>query len=140
MRGEECSGRPAGRLPPGRGFAAGFPPGSNKRYALADAASCALSVFFFQAPCLEFQRRMQQETSRSKCHTLFGVQAIPCDNRIRDLLDGVDLDRFADLFPLCLGAVREQGARPQRRATSLAAGLSRRRAVLLPAPVPAGPR
>ena len=52
--------------------------GSNKRYALSDAASCALSVFFFQAPSfLEFQRRMQQETSRSNCHTLFGVEAIP---------------------------------------------------------------
>ena len=85
--------------------------GRNKRYALADAASCALSVFFFQAPSfLEFQRRMQRENSRSNCHTLFGVQAIPCDNRIRDLLDGVDPDRFAELFPLCLNAVGEQGA------------------------------
>lgn len=85
--------------------------GSNTRYDLSDAAACALSVFFFQAPSfLEFQRRMQQQSSRSNCHTLFGVQAIPCDNRIRDLLDGLDPDRFADLFPLCLNAVGEQGA------------------------------
>ena len=85
--------------------------GSNKRYALADAASCALATFFFQAPSfLEFQRRMQEDTSRSNCHTLFGVQAIPCDNRIRDLLDGADPALFADLFPLCLDTVREQGA------------------------------
>lgn len=85
--------------------------GSNKRYALTDAASCALSVFFFQAPSfLEFQRRMQQETSRSNCHTLFGVEAIPCDNRIRDLLDAVPPERFADLFPLCLDTLREHGA------------------------------
>ena len=85
--------------------------GSNKRCALTDAASCALSVFFFQAPSfLQFQRRMQEETSRSNCYTLFGVQAIPCDNRIRDLLDGVSPNRFADLFPRCLDTVREQGA------------------------------
>ena len=85
--------------------------GSNKRYALADAASCALATFFFQAPSfLEFQRRMQEDTSRSNCHTLFGVQTIPCDNRIRDLLDGADPALFADLFPLCLDTVREQGA------------------------------
>ena len=61
--------------------------GSNKRYALTDAAACALSVFFFQAPSfLQFQRRMQQETSRSNCHTLFGVEAIPCDNRNGNLM------------------------------------------------------
>ena len=85
--------------------------GSNTRYDLSDAAACALAAFFFQAPSfLEFQRRMQQQSSRSNCHTLFGVQAVPCDNRIRDLLDGLDPDRFADLFPLCLNAVGEQGA------------------------------
>ena len=40
--------------------------GSNKRYAVADAASCALATFFFQAPSfLEFQRRMQEQASRS---------------------------------------------------------------------------
>ncbi len=85
--------------------------GRNTRYAPADAASCALAVFFLQAPSfLEFQRRMQQATARSNCHTLFGVQKIPCDNRIRDLLDGLDPAHFAELFPLCLGTVREQGA------------------------------
>ena len=37
--------------------------GRNTRYAPADAASCALAVFFLQAPSLlEFQRRMQQAT------------------------------------------------------------------------------
>ena len=89
---------------------AGFLPdsrrGSNKRYALTDA----VAVFFRAPSFLEFQRRMQQETSRSNCHTLFGVQAIPLDSRIRDLLDGPRPDRFTDLFPHCLGAVRKQGA------------------------------
>ena len=70
----------------------------------------ATATDFFQVPSfLEFQCRMQQETSRSNCHTLLGVQAIPCD-RIRDLLDGVPPDRFADLFPCCLQAVRDHGA------------------------------
>ena len=68
--------------------------GSDKRYALTDAAACALWVFFFQAPSfLQFQRRMQQVTSCSNCHTLFGVEATPCDNLIRDLPDGVSPDR-----------------------------------------------
>ena len=56
--------------------------GSNKRYAVADAASCALATFFLQAPSfLNFQHRMQKQSGRSNCHTLFGVQAIPCDNQ-----------------------------------------------------------
>ncbi len=85
--------------------------GSNKRYAVADAAACALSTFFFQAPSfLSFQRRMQTQSARSNCHTLFGVQAIPCDAQIRNLLDGLDPDRFADLFPRCLDTLQEQGA------------------------------
>ena len=66
--------------------------GSNKRYAVADAASCALATFFSQAPSfLNFQRRMQKQSGRSNCHTLFGVQAIPCDNQVRALLDGLQI-------------------------------------------------
>ena len=94
--------------------------GSDKRYALTDAAACALWVFFFQAPSFrQFQRRRQQETSRSNCHTLFGVEAIPCDNRTRDLPDGVSPDRFAELFPLCLDTVREHGALARSRAATV---------------------
>ena len=85
--------------------------GRNKRYSLADAASCAFSVFFLQAQSfLDFQRRMQQESSRSNCQTLFGVEDIPCDNQIRNLLDGIPPDALRDLFPLCLDTLRQQGA------------------------------
>ena len=84
--------------------------GSNKRYAVADAAACALSIFFFQCPSfLDFQRRMQQQSGRSNCHSLFGVEQIPSDNQIRNLLDGLDPGLFADLFPLCLDTLREHG-------------------------------
>ena len=84
--------------------------GSNTRYAIADAAACALATFFFQSPSfLEFQRRMQQETSRSNCHSLFGVDKIPSDGQIRNLLDDLDPERCAALFPLCLDTVREHG-------------------------------
>ena len=63
--------------------------GANQRYSLADAASCALATFFFQAPSfLDFQRRMQKKAARSNCQSLFAVDAIPCDNTIRNLLDG----------------------------------------------------
>ena len=86
-------------------------PGRNKRYSLPDAAACAFSLFFLQSPSfLHFQRRMQQQTSRSNCQTLFGIESIPCDNQIRNLLDGVAPDSFRDLFPLCLDTLRDEGA------------------------------
>ena len=47
--------------------------GRNTRYAVADAVGCAFSVFFVQSPSfLNFQRLMQQESSRSNCQTLLG--------------------------------------------------------------------
>ena len=84
--------------------------GSNKRYDVADAAGCALATFFFQSPSfLDFQRRMHAESARSNCHSLFGVGKIPGDNSIRNLLDGLDPDRCADLFPVCLDTLRDHG-------------------------------
>ena len=85
--------------------------GANQRYSLADAASCALATFFFQSPSfLDFQRRMQEESARSNCQSLFGVEDIPCDNTIRNLLDGHDPDHFAPLFADCLQTARDHGA------------------------------
>ena len=34
---------------------------------------------------------MQEESSRSNCQTLLGVQDIPCDHPIRNLLDGIQI-------------------------------------------------
>ncbi len=62
---------------------------------------------------------MQQVTSCSNRHTLSGVEAIPCDNRIRNLLYRVIPDRFAELFPLCLDTVREHGALALSRAATV---------------------
>ena len=85
--------------------------GANQRYSIADAASCALATFFLQAPSfLDFQRRMQKKAARSNCQSLFGVEAIPCDNSIRNLLDGHDPDRFAPLFADCLQAAHDNAA------------------------------
>ena len=85
--------------------------GSNTRYAVSDAAACALATFFFQSPSfLDFQRRMLEASARSNCHSLFGVGDIPCSNHIRNLLDGPDSSLLSDLFPLCLDTLRDHGA------------------------------
>ena len=62
--------------------------GPNLRYTLADAVLSAFACFFLQSPSfLAFQRRMQDAQSRSNCQTLFGMQGIPSDGQIRNLLD-----------------------------------------------------
>ena len=58
---------------------------------------------------------MERDNSRSNCRTLFGVGRIPCDNRIRNLLDGRDPAAFDPLFRLSLETqqrVQDMGHRP----------------------------
>ena len=71
--------------------------GRNRRYAMADIGMAALSVFFMQSPSfLAHQRALAQARPRSNAHTLFGLARIPCDNHIRQLLDGVPTTHFDD--------------------------------------------
>ncbi len=85
--------------------------GSHTRYAVSDAAGCAPACCCTQCESfLAFQRRMERDGSRSNCRTPFGVGRSPCDNRIRNLLDGHDPAAFDSLFRLCLETVAAQGA------------------------------
>ena len=69
------------------------------------------ATFFLQSPSfLDFQRRMQKKDARSHCQSLFGVGKIPCDNHIRNLLDGHDPDHFAPLFAACLQTAHDHAA------------------------------
>ena len=73
--------------------------GRNRRYAMADIGMAALSVFLMQSPSfLARQRALAEGRARSNAHTLFGLARIPCDNHIRQLLDGVPTAHFDDEF------------------------------------------
>ena len=73
--------------------------GRNRQYTMQDIGLAALSVFFMQSPSfLAHQRTLAEQRGRSNAHTLFGLTRIPCDNHIRQLLDGVPPDRFDELF------------------------------------------
>ena len=73
--------------------------GSNRRYAMADIGMAALSVFLMQSPSFPaHQRALAEGRSRSNAHTLFGLARIPCDNHVRQLLDGVPTAYFDDVF------------------------------------------
>ncbi len=64
--------------------------GKNSQYSLRDAGLAAFSVFFTQSPSfLAYQRDMEKRTCNSNAHTLFGMEKIPTDTHIRNLLDPV---------------------------------------------------
>lgn len=81
-------------------------PGPNTQYSIRDAALGAFSVFYMQSPSfLDHQNHLQQAKGQNNACTLFGVETIPCDNQIRNLLDpfrpsyldGVYLEVFNNL-------------------------------------------
>ena len=91
--------------------------GSNRRYAMADVAMAALSVFLMQSPSfLAHQRALAERGRRSNAHTLFGLDRIPCDNHIRQLLDGVPAAHFDARFHDLAADLGARGAlAPMRR-------------------------
>lgn len=59
----------------------------------------AFSVFFMQSPSfLAHQRALNEGRGRSNAQTLFGMTQIPCDNHIRQMLDGAPPKHFDGLF------------------------------------------
>ena len=63
---------------------------NNLKYAIADAALSAFSVFFTQSPSfLDYQTRMQKAHGKNNAQSIFGVHQIPSANQIRNLLDPV---------------------------------------------------
>ena len=73
--------------------------GRNIQYQILDAGLGAFSVFYMQSPSfLAHQRHMQQRQGRNNAKSLFGIEAIPSDGQIRNLLDPVDLSHLRAPF------------------------------------------
>jgi len=65
--------------------------GTNTQYSIKDITLSAFAVFFCQSPSfLARQKLMQQAQGKNNGRTLFGIQKLPTDNQIRNLLDPVD--------------------------------------------------
>ena len=65
--------------------------GRGGNIAMADFGLSAFAMFFMQsASFLSFQGAVQKGQGRSNCQSLFGIQKIPSDNYIRDMLDEAD--------------------------------------------------
>jgi hypothetical protein len=73
--------------------------GSNTSYSMHDIAMAAFSVFYTQNPSfLAHQKAMRQSKGKDNAQTLFGIQEIPCDNHIRDILDPVAPSYLSPVF------------------------------------------
>lgn len=73
--------------------------GNNLTYTMEDAALGAFSVFFTQCPSfLAHQRAMEEAKGESNAQTIFGLEKIPTDNHIRDLLDPVSPGTVSPVF------------------------------------------
>jgi len=85
-----------------RAVCAAFPDprkGRGGNIAMADFGLSAFALFFMQsASFLSFQRTLEKGRGRSNCQSLFGIEKIPSDNYIRDMLDGVDPALLAPCF------------------------------------------
>jgi len=73
--------------------------GRGGNIAMADFGLSAFAMFFMQsASFLSFQRTLERGQGRSNCQTLFGIEKIPSDNYIRDMLDSADPALLAPCF------------------------------------------
>lgn len=73
--------------------------GRSGNIVMADFGLSAFAMFFMQsASFLSFQRTLEKGEGRSNCQTLFGIEKIPSDNYIRDMLDGADPALLAPCF------------------------------------------
>ncbi|MCY3769374.1 MAG: transposase [Gammaproteobacteria bacterium] len=91
--------------------------GSNTQYAMEDIAMAALSVFFMQSPSfLAHQRTLAEQQGRSNAQTLFGLDRIPCDNHLREMLDGMPPEYFNPQFHDLVDDLQQGGGlAPMRR-------------------------
>lgn len=86
--------------------------GRSGNIAVADFGLSAFALFFMQsASFLSFQRALQRGHGRSNCQTLFGIEKIPSDNYIRDMLDGADPALLAPCFRRTEELLREPAMR-----------------------------
>jgi len=84
--------------------------GQNTTYSIKDAALAAFSVFFTQAPSfLAHQRTMKRAKGRSNAESIFGIEKVPCDNQIRQLLDPIAPSYLFPMFELTFNTLEATG-------------------------------
>jgi len=79
------------------------------KYSMSDIAMSGLALFVMQCESfLEFQRQLEEEKNESNCKTLFGIKAIPTDERIRQVLDLVPPSALQPCFDAVLAELQAE--------------------------------
>lgn len=65
--------------------------GSNTQYTIRDAAMTGLSIYFMQSPSYrDYYTYLNSKYRRSNMEQMFGLDKIPSDGQLRNLLDAID--------------------------------------------------
>jgi hypothetical protein len=84
--------------------------GHNGQFTLCDAALGAFGVFFTQSPSfLAYQRDMQLRKGHNNAGSLFGIERIPSDPQIRNLLDPIVPAELRAPFWTILALLEQEG-------------------------------
>ena len=84
--------------------------GKNTFHSIEDVSLGAFSIFFIQSPSfLAHQTALTEAKGKSNAQALFGMQAIPTDNHIRNLLDVVPPQQIFPMFNEVFTALNELG-------------------------------
>jgi len=66
---------------------------------LHDVLMSGLACMHFQdSSLLQFQKRLQEDEHRNNLQTLFGVEDIPKETQMREIIDGIDSEHFRPIF------------------------------------------
>ena len=72
---------------------------SKVEYSIHDCAMSGFAMMYFQDPSLlEFQRRMAEHGNLNNLGNMFGVEAIPKDTQLRDVLDELPCEALEPIF------------------------------------------
>lgn len=85
-------------------------PSNAQVYSLADIILGAFSVFYMQCPSfLEHQRQMGSRQGHNNAQRLFGLNKIPSNNQIRNVIDGVAVKLVIPIFVWIYEILYSQG-------------------------------
>ena len=83
-------------------------PGQNTSYGMTDFGLGAFAVFFTQSPSfLAHQKAMQTARGHNNAQSFFQIEAIPCDNQIRHMLDPIPPETLYPVYDRIYQALRE---------------------------------
>ncbi len=84
--------------------------GKNRVHSMHDFAMSAFATFFTQSPSfLASQKLMRQKGGRDNAQSLFGIEKIPTDNRIRSILDEVEPAKLWPVYRKSFDFLVEKG-------------------------------